>query len=90
MSVLSILLTVCGLVMAWFTVGPLWLPLFVVSLAAVMAFVQTVSALRADNWQHWSLRALVIALVALLVLPAIERLRPVEIPAYEVVPGPPP
>ena len=83
MSIVSMLLSVSGLLMAWFTVGPGWLPLLTLSLAVLASFVQAAAALRAKNWDHWSLRALVIALVALIALPVISRIRPQEIPAYD-------
>lgn len=89
MSIVSIVLSIGAAVMAWFTVGPGWLPLATVSVAALLAFWQTVTALRAKDWGHWSLRALVIALVVLIALPAIGRVRPKEIPAHAVSePGP--
>ena len=50
MSIVSILLSVAGVALAWFTVGPGWLPLATVSLAALLAFAQTVTALRAKQW----------------------------------------
>lgn len=83
MSIVSVLLSICAVLMAWFTVGPDWLPLVTVSTAVLVAFVQAATALRLKNWEHWSLRALVIALVALIALPAINRIRPKEIPAYD-------
>ena len=84
MSIVSMLLSLTALLMAWFTVGPSWLPLVTVSLAVLTSFAQAAAALRSKNWDHWSLRALVIALVALIALPAISRIRPQEIPAYDV------
>jgi transglutaminase-like putative cysteine protease len=83
MSIVSMLLSLSGALMAWFTVGPGWLPLLTVVLAVLASFVQAAAALRAKSWDHWSLRALVIALVALIALPAISRVRPQEIPAYD-------
>lgn len=85
MSIVSIVLSIGAAVMAWFTVGPGWLPLVTVSIAALLAFGQTVTALRAKNWAHWSLRALVLALVVLIALPTIGRVRPAQIPAPVVV-----
>lgn len=78
MSLVSILLSVTAVGLAWFTVGPGWLPLATVTAAALLAFSETVTALRAKNWGHWSLRALVLALVVLLALPTIGQLRPQE------------
>lgn len=84
MSIVSILLSLSALLTAWFTVGPGWLPLLTVSIAALMAFVQAITALRLKNWEHWSLRALVLALVVLMALPTIGRMRPQAVPAYDV------
>jgi transglutaminase-like putative cysteine protease len=78
MSILSMLLSAGGAALAWFAIGPGWLPLVIVGVAAALAFVQTIAALRAGNWGHWSLRALVVALVVLIALPAIERYRPMR------------
>lgn len=84
MSIVSIVLSICAVVMAWFTVGPGWLPLVTVAIAALLAFGQSVTALRAKNWGHWSLRALVLALVVLIALPTIGQVRPAQIPVAVV------
>jgi transglutaminase-like putative cysteine protease len=84
MSIVSILLSISALLTAWLTVGPGWLPLLTVLIAALMAFIQAITALRLKNWAHWSLRALVLALVVLMALPTIGRMRPQAVPAYDV------
>jgi transglutaminase-like putative cysteine protease len=86
MSILSILLSVVALLAAWFAIGPGWLPLLIVSVAALIAFAQAIGALRRSQWQHWSLRALVFALIALIALPTIQRVRPAASPAIAEVP----
>ncbi len=75
MSILSILLSVSALVIAWLAIGPAWAPLAVAVTAAVIAFAQAVVALGRKDWMHWSLRALVLALVVLMALPTIRSYR---------------
>jgi transglutaminase-like putative cysteine protease len=88
MTMLSILLSLFAVVLAWFKAGPAWLPLATASVAAVVAFARTVAALRANNWKDWSLRALVLALVVLMALPSITLRRPREVPASSVATAP--